>query len=275
MEIQPTQMKKPAKQKPHRARQSRRRVAAEKGVESKPQSGDAPPHFNFLMRVKGSLPETIAKSDLETLNLGLGFLFARLREARQQYDKDADSGRAASINALGAMWRFIALFKLPLAELLHMPILKLQEALDALDQNNVLPILKPVARPGRAPSSDAYTALQGHAAGTVMRLRKLDLDPKQACTLVAKELAKLGVRPQRGANAITTDTVRHWCDVLASDVGRHGTAAMVYDSMFTVEENKRFDALPHAKAQSFALASLRQFVQEIFPQLRATAEKPS
>ena len=173
------------------------------------------------------------------------------------------------------MWQFIVLFKSPLAELLHVPIHKLQDALVALDQNNVSPILKPLARPGRAPSSDAYAALQGHAAGTVMRLRKTGLDPKQACALVAKDLAKLGVRPQRGTNAITANTVRHWCDDLASDVGRHGTAAMVYDPMFTAEENKRFDALPAAKAQHFALASLRQFVQETFPQLRATAEKPS
>ena len=107
-----------------------------------------------------------------------------------------------------------------------------------------------------------------------MRLRKLDLDPKQACALVAKELAKLGVRPQRGTNAITANTVRHWCDDLANDVGRHGTAAIVYDTMFTTEENKRFDALPPAKAQAFALASLRNYVQAIFSTPRPTAEKP-
>ena len=267
-------MKKPAEQKPHLARRTRRRVAAEKGAESKAQSGDAPPHVAFLIRAQGSLPETIAESDLETLNLGLGFLFARLREA-QKYHDEADGGRAAAATALGAMWQFIVLFKSPLTELLHVPILKLQDALAALGQNNVLSILKPVPRPGRAPSSDAYAALQGHAAGTVMRLRKTGLDPKQAYALVAKDLAKLGVRPQRGTNAITANTVRHWCDEVASDVGRHGTAATVYDPMFTAEEDTRFDALPPAKAQLFALASLRQFVQENFPPLPATAEKPS
>ena len=239
------------------------------------QSGHALPHLNFLMRVKGSLPETIAESNLQTLNLGLGFLFARLRDARQQYDNGADSHRAATITALGAMWQFIFLFNSPLAQLLHLPILKLQDALAALDQNNVSPILKPVARPGRAPSSDAYVSLRGLAAGTVMRLRKLDHDPERARALVAKELAKLGVRPERGRGAITADTVRHWCDDVDSDVGRRGTAAIMYDLMFTAEENEKFQALPFAEARLFTLASLRRNVQEMFPELRTTTEKPS
>jgi hypothetical protein len=155
------------------------------------------------------------------------------------------------------------------------PILKLLDALAALDQNNVLPILKPIVHPGRAASSHAYLSLQGHAAGTVMRLRKLGLDPRRAYVLVAKELANLGIRPGRGKNAITHNTVRHWCDDVASDIGRRGTAAIMYDMMFTDEENRRFRALPPARAKNFALDSLRRYVQQIFPELRTTPEKPS
>jgi hypothetical protein len=173
------------------------------------------------------------------------------------------------------MWQFIALFNAPLAESLHAPILKLQDALVALDQNNVLPILKPIARSGRAASSPAHAALKGHVAGTVMRLRNLGLDPKEARELVAKELAKLGIRPQRGTKAVTANTVRHWCDDVDSDVGRLGTAAVMYDNMFTPEENTRFHALPPAKAHLFALDSLRRYVQVIFPARRPTAEEPS
>ncbi len=268
-------MKNSAKQKQRRSRRSQRRLAAEKGVQSKVQSADARPHLDFLKRVRGSLPETIAESDLETMNLGLGFLFDWLRKARQQYADEADGGRAAAFTALNAMRQFIVLFRSPLAELLHLPILKLQDALAALDQNNVLPILKPIARPGRAPSSHAYVSLQGLAAGTVMRLRKLDLDPKQSCLLVAKELAKLGLRPERGKGAITANTVRHWCDDVDSDVGRLGTAAIMYDMVFTNDENKRFSALPRAEARRFALGSLRHYVQEMFPELRVNADKPS
>jgi hypothetical protein len=193
-------MKKPAKQNTQRTRGSRRRSDAEKGVQAKAQSDDARPHLNFLNRSRGSLPETITESDLKTLNLGLGFLFSRLREARQQYDEDQEGGRVAAFTALGAIWQFIALFNSPFAELLHVPVLKLMDALVALDQNNVLPILKPIARPGRAASSHAYAALQGHAAATVMRLRKLNLSPKQACALVARELARLVLLSQNVAS---------------------------------------------------------------------------
>jgi hypothetical protein len=264
-------MKDPTKQNPHR----HRRVAAAKGIPSKAQSGDAPPHLAFLLRLQGTLPEMISETNLETLNAGLVYLFARLRQARQQYDAGADGGRVAAFTALGATWQFIALFNSALAENLHVPLLKLQDALAALDQNNVLPILKPISRPGRAASSNAYIALKGHAAGTVMRLRKLPLDPKRARALVAKELTKLGVRPERGRDAITANTVRHWCDDVASDVSRLGIAAIIYDNMFTDEENKRFHALSSAEAKNVALGSLRLYVQEIFPELRVAPVESS
>jgi hypothetical protein len=259
------------KKNPHRARRSRRRIAAKRGVRSKWHSGNARPHLNFLQQFQGSLSEIIVEGDLETLNLGLGFLFARLREAREQYDQAGDGERVAAFTAVVAMWQFIVLFSSPLAEGLHVPLLNLQVALTALDQNNVMPILKPVARSGRAVSSHAYAALKGHAAASVMRLRKLDLDPKQACELVAKELARLGVRPERGSGSISTNTVRHWCDDVASDVG---TAAMMYAMTFTDEENARFDALKPAEALSFALASLRRYVQQMFPTPRTTRKNP-
>ncbi len=269
-----SQVKNPAKQKSRGDRRSQRRVAAEKDDQSNTQSGDVPPHLAFLMRLKGSLPEIITESDLDTLNSGLGFLFARLRESRRQYDEGTDGGRVAAFTALGAIWQFIALFNSVLAEDLHVPILKLQDALTALDKNNVLPILKPIKTSGRAPSSHAYAALKGHAAATVMRLRRLHFDPDHACVLVAAGLVKLGVRPERGRGAITANTVRHWCDDVAGDVGRRGTAAIMYDMTFTDEENERFDALPPDKARDFAIASLRHYIQGIFPELRTDA-KPS
>lgn len=243
-------------------------------MQSTSRSDDARPHLDFLNRSEGILPEVITERDLETLNLGLGFLFAWLREARQQYDRGGDGERDAAFTTLGAMWQFIALFNGPRAESLHAPILKLQDALVALDQNNVLPILKPIARPGRAASSPAYAALRGHVAGTVMRLRNLGLDPKQARELVAKELVNLGVRPQRGTKAVTANTVRHWSDDVDSDVGRLSPAAVVYDRMFTPEENKRFHALPPDKARLFALHSLSHYVQVTFPALRPPLKNP-
>jgi hypothetical protein len=40
------------------------------------------------------------------------------------------------------------------------PILRLQDALASLEQNRVEPIVQPVQRTGRAPSSDAYGSLK-------------------------------------------------------------------------------------------------------------------
>ena len=108
-----------------------------------------------------------------------------------------------------------------------------------------------------------------------MRLRMLEVDPQQACALVAKELTKLGVKPDRGKGGMTGNTIRHWCDHVASDVARLGAAAMVYDTMFTDEEVERFRALSPAMAQALALASLGQYVRAIFPELRVVADKPS
>ena len=61
-------------------------------------------------------------------------------------------------------------------------------------------------------------------------------------------------------------TVRHWCDDVAADVGRHGGAAIVYDGMFTDEERRGFSALPSDQARrSLALKSLAGFVLANFP----------
>jgi hypothetical protein len=48
-----------------------------------------------------------------------------MRDARRLYDEEGDNGRAAAFHALGAMWQFIALFKLPNGRTLplrHWPI---------------------------------------------------------------------------------------------------------------------------------------------------------
>jgi len=156
-----------------------------------------------------------------------------------------------------------------------LPILQLQNALAALEQNNVLPILKPVARGGRAVSSPAHATLRGFAAGTVKRLLEAGLDREAAWILVAKELSEKGVKSERGSGSISANTIRHWCEEVDRDVGRNGAAARAHDSMFGIEENKKFDSLQSAEAQSFALASLSHYVQEMFPPLRTKLVKPT
>ena len=245
-------------------------VAPTTGVQAETQSDSVHPGLEFLARSKGTLPETITESDLGTLNEGLGFLFAQLREARRRFAEEGDGGRAGAFMALGAMWKFIVLFDRPHAERLHTPILSLLDALAMLEENNVLPIVKPVPRPGRAPSSHGHAALKGQAAATVKRLIKAGMPLKEAHKAVAKELNKLGVRPERGSGRVTPHTVRNWCDEVASDVGRHGTAALMRADNFTDEEQKKFSALSKVDAKRFALASLAGFVRD-FPNLQKSS----
>jgi hypothetical protein len=103
--------------------------------------------------------------------------------------------------------------------------------------------------------------VKGHAAATVKRLTQTGMALKDAHKAVARELKNHGVRPERGSGQVDPDTVRNWCDEVASDVGRHGTAALMYDQMFTDEEQKRFSELPKEEAKRLALASLAGFVR--------------
>jgi hypothetical protein len=236
-------------------------------------AADRPEWEQFLDRMNGTLPEQLTERDLDTLNAALRFLFADLRRARQLFQaSDGHHDRAGAIRALGPVWRFIALFQQPLAENLHLPILQLATALMALDDNTVVPMLQPPGEPGRGRSTVARAALRGCAAGTVTRLVKAGLTNPQARELVAKTLTKLGIRPERGSGEITADTIRHWYDEVAADVGHQGEAAAVYDGMFTDEERRRFFALPSDEARRLrAIESLADFIRAVFPE----TQKPS
>ncbi len=142
--------------------------------------------IQFLDQAKGTLPEAISERDLETLNAGLRFFFTDLRAAFELFQGREGHDRASAIKALGAVWRFIALFAQPLAENLQVPILLLQDALVALNGNHVAPMLRPVSHRGRAKAADDWAALKGRVAGAVMYLMHADVPQHQACSQVAR-----------------------------------------------------------------------------------------
>jgi hypothetical protein len=206
----------------------------------------------FLDRNKGTLPELITTSDLETLNAALRFLFSGLRRAvglRQSEDR----GRAGSRQALVAMWQFIALFKQPFSESLYVPLIVLASE------------LRPSVRgSGRARSTEVHAALRGYAAGTAARLVDFGVPRDQeADAQVAKLLAKHGMRSERGPGHITARTIRYWRDGIAA--GRDKDAAIIYDAMFYDLERQKFSALPSDQARrEVALNLLAGFVQAVF-----------
>jgi hypothetical protein len=246
---------------------NKKHVAAPTPVPTGNNSHEQPPFLNFLTQTQASLPEIIGETDLATLNSGLRFLFARLREARRQFELERDNGRSGAFEALAAIWMFIVLFEKPRSENLQVPILHLQEALAMLDKNRVLPILKPIPRSGRAGSSYAHATLKGYAAGTVDLLVRTGIKHSEAHRAVAKTLTELGVRPERGSGDVTATTVRNWCNEVSSDVGRRGAAALMYDSMFTEKERGRFSAFSQKNARDFALRKFDAWVRALFPEL--------
>jgi hypothetical protein len=194
---------------------------------------ERPAHTRFFDQHEGTLPELIDETHLEILNAALAFVFVLLRQAGQQFHEEGDAGRLAAFTAMGALWRFAALFQRPYAERLHVPIVSLMNALQALDNNSVLPIVRPPRCGGRAPSNHVYLALKGHAVAAVRRLINSGLNEEEAHKSVARELQKLGVRPARGAGQLTATTVRNWCKEVLSDKNRKGTSATIHETTLT------------------------------------------
>jgi hypothetical protein len=232
---------------------------------------DDPPFLKFWKRANGTLPVKIKEADLKRLNSALGFLFDRLRQARERFEKAGDDGRHGAISALGACWSFIMLFRKPLEEDLHVPIMRLQDALVGLEQGRREPMLEPVRRRGRAPSGQAYAGMKGYAAATVQLLLQADLARGDALGAVARQLRELGVRPERGSGTVTATTVRNWCNEVSSDVGRRGTAALMYDDRMAREEQERFLSLPKDQVIQLAIERLTRWVLSIFPKQQKEA----
>ena len=65
--------------------------------------------------------------------------------------QNGDNPRKGAAIALEGIWRSLMVFEKPLAELLHLPFLHLQDALVGLDQGTVAPLVRPVPRPRGAP----------------------------------------------------------------------------------------------------------------------------
>jgi hypothetical protein len=254
-------MKKSGKHSQTRSRRSRRRVAAATGTTTKARPEGVAENHDFAVRMRGKLPEAITSEHLELLNSGLQFLFADLRTACETH---AANRREGELIALGALMRFVSLFETTLSEQLHLPILALRGALFDLEENIVGPSLQRVKKPGRSRSSMEREALKGHVAATAQRLFQAGMSTTDAHDLIAKELKKLGVKPERGSGDLKATTVRDWCDEVAADVSRAGVAANVYDGMFTEAEVKRFKALASdQRRKAFALESLRAFVRKV------------
>jgi hypothetical protein len=141
------------------------------------------------------------------------------------------------------------LFRTVSNEGLQAPLALLTDALEALNSNQVEPMMKPVTRSGRALASGGRQSMKGVVAYVVRRLQDIGINRVAACREVAAQLLACGVSPDRGSGKITARTVREWCDATAADVGRRGYAAQTFDDLFADLQNREIDALPPEKVR--------------------------
>ena len=193
----------------------------------------------------GSLPAQLGPAELTTLNMGLRYLFKELGEAQTVYA--AGQHLDGSYLALVAVVAFIGLFAKNAEIGLAVPLHRLLDALDALDNGIIDPLVKPTVRAGagrpKAPTMRA--TFKGAVAFTVHRLRDFGVALSEAQAVVADDLRRIGVKPDRGnGGRMSARTVRGWCGEIAEDLGRHGEAAKWFDRLAADPRNAIFDRMP-------------------------------
>ena len=228
------------------------------------RSGNAGQRKTLADNARPLLPEKIRPADLKSFNEALKQFFARLRDVRRLPPGEMQ-GRPGAKVALAATSEFLLNFDVVRAESFQVPLLGLQSALRALDDNNAVPLLKPTrtSAGGRAPDSPARQALIGIAVGAVGRLRWTQMKPAKAHEAVADVLNEIGIKPGRGSGRIKPRTIREWCGRVAADVGRQSISAINADEMMTDEWRQKIAALSKSKARRFAKAALHQVVETI------------
>jgi hypothetical protein len=209
------------------------------------------------------LPESVAARNVPRLNIAFRHLWAELRKA--QFDFAEGNHLTGAYLSLVAVSAFLSLFGPVRREGLSVPLAVLENALWALDEGVVQPILKPArrARSGRARSSVLYQELKGTAVYVARRLHSFGLEQKEAQKIVGAELRYIGVTPDRGSGDITARTIRGWCDEVAADVGRHGTAAQRCYVLLSHPRDKALDGMPPEAAKSWLRSRLRSFATVI------------
>jgi hypothetical protein len=169
-------------------------------------------------------------------------------------------------------------FEPVLEERLHVPLMSLNSALLALNENNIEAILKPTKRTGRATSSPRRYVLMGIAVGTAQRLEWTGLSSARANKAVAAKLTGLGIKPTRGKNGVTADTLRRWREQinvtrplvrsllqslqskLSGEELGWINAANNADSMVTEKWRAKIAALTPADARRFVLLALKNAI---------------
>jgi hypothetical protein len=190
----------------------------------------------------------------------LGFLFKGLQEANRLFVEGKDAGRVGVIEALNTVVQFLLVFEGTTN--LRQPLLALLNALVSLNEGQVLPLLEPQSRSGRAPASAARANDMAMAALIVHRLHEAGFEMNEAYKQVAQVFRDAGVKSARGQNPqVTARTVRGWCEKIAEDVGCQSEAAKAFERL---KQSKTRGAIAIRQATPQALLdSLRRSLAEM------------
>ncbi len=200
-------------------------------------------------------------------------LFRQLQE-----NPHVPASREAAVYALDAVMAF-ARDEIPALDMLALlaPLDNLAAALRNLDDGGHPPLLRPVARSGRAPADGMMIRLKALAAITIDRLCAID-DPSEPLTQrrqraygeIADVLARRGIMPQRagakdkrGIGAITARTIRGWYDEVMQ-VAKSSPLRRQYEKL---KENSRW-----SRAQMEATGAL---MREAYGDLHDAAAHPA
>ena len=170
--------------------------------------------------------------DIAALNAEFDFLYRGLRDAKKLFEAGDNAGREGAVHSLEILLKFLSRFQPVLDERLNAPVVALFNALLSLDDGCVLPILKSVPPRGRSRASGVRDSLKGAAAFTVTCLVATGQRVPDARADVARLFRETGVTTARGRYpAVTSRTVRGWCEEVAADIGRRGEAAQTFDQL--------------------------------------------
>lgn len=196
---------------------------------------------------------------LPALNRLFRDLTRGLRIGLEQYRSGENGGRDGAVLSLHIIAHVLVGHKVIRDEGLLVPLIALANALDALAQNNILPLVRPPRRSGRAASSDLGSAIQAQAVCTVLRLQEFGVKPAAACELVAAVVKRTGLKPSRIGSpvadqvpSITGRTIRNWRERAAAGNADTLTAAV---QMFS-EKQIDLDHLSKEQAQEKLLENL-------------------
>jgi hypothetical protein len=171
--------------------------------------------------------------EIEIDGEALELFFGGLQRAASQFIEGKDAGRGGVAEALNAVMEFLSSCG---AVYCRWPFVGLANAIDSLENGNVLPLLKPRPRSGGLPASISREGANALAVITAHQLCETGLDRREAFEKVAKVCREVGLKPGRkgakGSQGLapetTEGTLRYWGEKIAEDVGRHSRAAQFF-----------------------------------------------